>query len=123
MNELIFKDKRTLMLGYSDYAEGWTDGYYEIYINCSQFKKYSDKGSLIFGLFNLLAHEYAHDEDDTNETNHDSNFYKRYYKIINKKESKIGKFLLNSNLKKLDEKYIEEINNAVYFSKDVKKLK
>jgi len=73
---------RTLCLGVSDTANGWTDGSTYIAFNRKFLKRYTptsmDGAS---GIITLAFHELAHDEDDTGTHYHGTEFYKNYHDL------------------------------------------
>lgn len=93
MNYELFGGNRDIRIGESDNAKGWTDGYNFIAVNKTLFTKTMDKRARMNEIFELLVHEYAHEEDDTNESDHDANFYKRYHDLMSDKLPRVGFFL------------------------------
>ena len=112
MNYELFGERREITIGESDSAKGWTDGYNYICVNKNLFTKSMDKRARMNEIFELLVHEYAHEEDDTNETAHDSNFYKRYHDLMSGNLPRVGFFLRDydySDIKKEYEYDVEDL--------------
>lgn len=116
LNEEIFGTKRRIVLGKSDLSGAWTDGSTFIAINIKLFKKKMIRREKEMEIYQILLHEYAHEDDDTNETDHDGNFYERYYNLMNKTARKFGKFIQNVGIKEIEREYkhlIDEIINEI----------
>ena len=77
------RDKwRSLRVGISDTADGWTDGATYIAINRKFLKDNLAGRSENFGnLVMLLTHEYCHDDDDSGTHVHAMEFYKKYHEM------------------------------------------
>jgi len=75
-------NKRTLCIGMSDTANGWTDGSTYIAFNRTYLQSHNPK---YYGgaaaLVTLAYHEMSHDDDDTGTHNHAVEFYQRYHEI------------------------------------------
>lgn len=112
INKKVFDTKRELLLGKSDIANAWTDGYDTIHFDWNMFSKHTNKTVVMMDLFTTLCHEYAHEDDDTNETHHDANFYKRYYDIMEEKGTIFAKYL-NLTYRELRRIYDYEIYNVI----------
>jgi len=119
MNKQVFDEKREVYVGESDHANAWTDGYGSITINWSIFNRNWNKGQTCMDIYEKLVHEYAHEEDDTNETAHDSNFYKRYAELVAKTSQKVGNFINQLNLAEIEEDYDYEIEEAIEDAKNI----
>lgn len=104
MNEDVFGEDRYISLGESDIAEAWTNGVTEIFLEKRMFANCNAKHQVLMNIYHVLCHEYAHEDDDTNETAHDGNFYKRYYELVERTQRKIGEFML-TELKDIKEEY------------------
>lgn len=114
MNKVVFNGNRDLKLGESDIASGWTDGYYTVWINKNLFMDYKNTGEVQMRIYELLIHEYAHEEDDTNKSAHDVNFYKRYHDMFKKTAESFGRFnrIRISHIKELyDSELTANFNN------------
>lgn len=74
---------RTLTIGVSDTANGWTDGRSYIAIERVWLSNFGDfcYDSAIHQLFSLLTHELAHDCDTTFTHIHSPEYYENYYQI------------------------------------------
>jgi len=120
MNKRIFGDERELSIGSSDIAEAWTDGHYNITLNASMFKKRDKRGVVVMNVFHVLCHEYAHENDDTNETSHDGNFYKRYYELVEQKKRRIGDFVVFVGLREIERNYKQDIEDDIFSAKLLK---
>jgi hypothetical protein len=75
------EDKFSILIGYSNTAEAWTDGQNYIAFNVDVVKKL--KGNPLKTaayIFSLLEHELAH-EGDSLDAGHDEVFYQRYHDI------------------------------------------
>jgi len=118
LNERVFGSRRYLVLAGSNCARAWTDGISFIRINYTELNCYS-KEDLLYKLFGILCHEYAHDCDDKGEVDHDGNFYKEYHNISREKLTKFGNFLKNYNLNNVEDDYCFEIDEIVEKSKEI----
>lgn len=73
---------RTLCIGVSDTANGWTDGHSYIAFNRAYLRRHNPQYySGASALVTLAYHEMAHDSDDTGTHNHAVEFYMRYHEI------------------------------------------
>jgi hypothetical protein len=111
LNYELFRDKRQIIIGESDSSKGWTDGYSYICINKTMFTKTMNKIARMNEMFELLVHEYAHENDDTNETAHDSNFYKRYHDLITANIHKVGFFMRDNGYNAIKKEYHYEVES------------
>lgn len=73
---------RTLCIGVSDTANGWTNGSTYIafnrkYLRLHNPKYYTGAAALV----TLAFHEMAHDDDDTGTHNHNVEFYQKYHEV------------------------------------------
>lgn len=121
MNEEVFNGNREIRVGESDDANAWTDGNNRIWFNENIFSKKMIRREKEMSIFHLLLHEYAHDEDDTNETSHDGNFYRRYYDLMERANRKFGYFIHNNGIKDIEREYgylIEEIKEEIENNKN-----
>lgn len=116
LNQDVFGGKREIRVGESDISNAWTDGEHYICFNKNIFSKKMIRREKEMNIFQLLLHEYAHEDDDTNETSHDGNFYERFYNLMNAKNRKFGNFIHNNGINKVEREFefeIEEIKEAV----------
>ena len=111
MNYELFGDKRQIIIGESDSFKGWTDGYDYICVDKKLFTKTMDKRARMNEVFELLVHEYSHENDDTNETAHDSNFYKRYHDLMSSKLPRVGFFLRDYDYSDIKKEYGYEVED------------
>jgi hypothetical protein len=73
---------RTLCIGVSDTAHGWTDGKTYIAFNRAFLKRHNPQhygGAAALGT--LAAHEMSHDTDDTGTHLHSIEFYEKYHDL------------------------------------------
>jgi hypothetical protein len=73
---------RTIRMGVSETADGWTDGRTFIGIN-QNFSAAKGPYDLekFMSLTLLLIHEFCHDESDFGSHNHDEDFYRKYHDV------------------------------------------
>ena len=69
---------RTIRLGKSDVADGWTDGSGYIAINREFLRKVGTSETAFARLALLILHEYCHDGDDRSTHTHSPEFYSQY---------------------------------------------
>lgn len=73
---------RTLCIGVSDTANGWTDGSTYIAFNRDYLKQYFPNDSWgAAAIATLAIHEMAHDDDDTGSHIHGVEFYEAYHEM------------------------------------------
>ncbi|KKN21638.1 hypothetical protein LCGC14_0923230 [marine sediment metagenome] len=123
MNRRIFNNSRVLSLGTSDVFEAWTDGYDLITLNENMFRSGNKRGVVVMNVFHVLCHENSHEDDDTNETSHDGNFYKRYYELVERYKRRIGDFIIFVGLREIERKYRDDIEYDIAQAKLIKKIK
>lgn len=105
LNNRVFGGKRKILVGVSDSSGAWTDGKNYICMNLSIFNKKMIRREKDMEIYHTLLHEYAHDDDDTNETNHDGNFYERYYDLVEGTKNRFGRFIHNYGIKEVERDY------------------
>ena len=104
MQEEVFAPyeyERSVQLGKSDIAMGWTDGWDTIWINKSVLQYGQDKVHILTKLWRILCHEYAHNDENIKEDYHNSNFYKDYHNITETTLGRMATFIQNCNLNQL----------------------
>tara|TARA_B100000508_G_scaffold139407_1_gene137412 strand:- start:77454 stop:79223 length:1770 start_codon:yes stop_codon:yes gene_type:complete len=72
--------KRSIVIGESETAQGWTDSLTYIAIERSLVDDaYSGGVKALTHIANIIIHEYCHDESSIGDHNHDGYFYQRYH--------------------------------------------
>jgi len=78
MNKVLFLGKRNLLIGESDIAKAWTDGYSEVILN----KFLLEKKSELLEVYRCLCHEYSHNDDTIEEDYHNTRFFEEFHSRI-----------------------------------------
>jgi hypothetical protein len=73
------RQNRRMVLGWSDCANGWTDGHTFIAVQREWLKDRADTVAGCMQIALLLLHEYAHDAPDTIEHTHSPEFYQLFH--------------------------------------------
>lgn len=80
MQNMDIWNGRTLCIGVSDTANGWTDGRTYIAFNRGYLKRYFPSSAWgAAAIMTLAFHEMAHDTDDTGSHFHGAEFYQAYH--------------------------------------------
>lgn len=77
-------ERRSLTMGQSGVAEGWTDGETYIAIDREWLKKVGTDLSGWIRIGQLLCHEYCHDEASGSGHVHDHDFYEMHHNVLSK---------------------------------------
>lgn len=100
-------NKRKIIIGESQVADGWTDGITYIAVNKSMLSLL-DKG--YYGavqLAMLLLHEYCHDSHDTGSHEHDAFFFERFHDLSSTYRHEI----IGHTADSLYQRYLSELQN------------
>lgn len=74
---------RTLYVGASDHAHGWTDGHSFVAINRDFLREHARDGSRGFiAMFNLLVHELCHEANTATSHEHGAEFYEAFHDVM-----------------------------------------
>lgn len=76
--ELYRYQKRKIVVGESDFAQAWTDGYSYIAIKRFALERMRQEGGCGF-MVGLLLHEYTHGDSTVEEHPHDLSFYEEFH--------------------------------------------
>ena len=120
LNREVFDGKREIMVGESDNSEAWTDGDKYVCFNKNVFSRKMINTEKKLNIFQTLLHEYAHDEDDTDETDHDGNFYERYHDLMKVKNRRFGNFIHNNGIREVEREYEYSIEDIKVIAKENK---
>lgn len=113
MNYEIFNDKREILLGISDSAIAWTDGFKKIWFNVDYLDENNTK-KFIGKAYETLVHEYAHDSASFNEIDHSADYNKDYRDLNVKYMSKFTNYLLTFKLSTIKNDYYHDIDDSLY---------
>lgn len=110
MNKEIFNENRVILLGKSNSAIAWTDGYNEITFNIS-ILEISNTSKFLSQIYETLIHEYAHCNNSFDIVDHAGTYNAEYRDLNVKYISKFLKFSNNHSFKKIKENYSYEIDD------------
>ncbi|MDO9179214.1 MAG: ATP-binding protein [Agitococcus sp.] len=89
----MFKN-RTLTIGVSDVASGWTDGVNRIVLNRTLLAKARTGFPGVLSICATLLHEYLHDSSDQVTHDHDVAFYERFESVVRQSQESYGTYCM-----------------------------
>lgn len=99
--------QRTIRIGMSDAANGWTDGSSYIALNRDFIKRQGTARAGLMTILNLFIHELCHDDDDTGTHVHSVEFYKIYHDI-----TMYHAKLYGNTAEKMNASYVKQVDVA-----------
>lgn len=93
INKAVFDMKREILSGEQCSSTAWTDGRSFICFDKDWDYDCNDETDRKLKIFQVLCHEYAHNEESKETDRHSTRFYEKYHELTRDKRHKIAKLL------------------------------